>query len=88
MYAEPADVLREGLRVHKRSCPDRHRLGDLATHELGGGGPDERSERGRRIGRIIQSIAADELHQTIDEAVVDVAVDVDPLDRAAGLTAV
>ena len=33
-------------------------------------------------------MAAGELDQTIDEAVIDVAVHVDPLDRAAGLTAV
>ena len=69
-------------------APGRHRLGDLATHELGGGGPDQRPERGRGIGRIVQPIAAGELRQTIDEAVVDVAMHVDALDRAAGLAAV
>ena len=69
-------------------CTGRHRLGDLAAHELGGGGPDQRPKRGRRIGRIVQPVAAGELHQTIDEAVVDVAVRVDALDRAAGLAAV
>ena len=88
MYAEPGGVLGEGLWVKMRLGPGRHRLGDLATHELGGGGPDQRPEGGRGIGRIIQPIAAGELHQTIDEAVVDVAVHVDALDRAAGLAAV
>jgi hypothetical protein len=39
-------------------------------------------------GRVIQPIAAGERDQPVDEAGVDVAVHVNALDRAAGLTAV
>ena len=45
-----------------------------------------RAERGLRSGRIIEAIAAGELDQALDEAVMDVTMDVDPLDRAARLT--
>ncbi len=72
----------EGLR------PLGKRFLDLAPHPVGGGGADERPQRGLGVGGVSELVALDHRHQRVQEVVVDLLVHVDPLDRGAGLAGV
>ena len=76
---------REERWIDEGACPFGDRLPHLRPYLVGRLGANQWSEGRCRIGRISQSVLPGQLDEGLEETVVEILMDIDALDRAAGL---
>src|SRR6185436_16481770 len=81
-------TLREPGLGDQAPCTRLDRRIDLRAYAVGGGRPHHRAERRVLLARVVEHVLAREIHETVDELLVDTLVHVHALQATAGLPGV